>query len=98
VRVKARSELSPVETELLGESAHTLGLTAKRMQEALAALARLRHPSPERVRAVDRAAQAAHAYVIQRELLGFRDTEAALDMYQVPGEVRARLGARPRRA
>ena len=42
---------------------------------------------------VDDAAAATHAYVIQRELLGFPDTETALNLYAVPGEVRARLGA-----
>jgi hypothetical protein len=66
------------------------------MQKALAVLAKIPPSSRQRVRAVDDAAEATQAYVIQRELLGFRDSEMALSLYRVPGEVRARMGARRR--
>jgi hypothetical protein len=88
--------LSGLEYELMAEAAQSLGIAGRRMEDALAALAAC--PATARVSArqalVDAAADAAFGYVVQRESMGFRDTDAALDLYAVPHEVRARLGAR----
>ena len=85
-----------LEAELMAESAQSLGIAGRRMEQALAILAAC--PPTARASArralVDAAAEATFAYVVQRESMGWRDTEQALDIYGVPNEVRARLGAR----
>lgn len=80
--------------ELMQDSAVALGRVAKRMEEALAALAACSPGTPAREQALDAAAGATYAYVVQRDLMGLYDTEGALDVYQVPLDVRARLGTR----
>ena len=90
--------LAALQAELMGESAQTLGLAAKRMEEALATLAACpadARPSARRA-LLDAAAEATFAFVVVRESLGWRDTAQVLDVYGVPFEVRARLGARRR--
>ena len=88
--------MKALEGELLGEAALSLGIAGRRMAEALALLA----ACPPTTEASERrvllaaAAEATYAYVVQREALGWRDTDAALDHYGVPAEVRARLGVR----
>jgi hypothetical protein len=85
-----------LEAELMAEAAQTLGLAAKRMEQALAILAACpadARPSARRA-LLDAAAEATFAYVVVRESMGWRDTTYALDVYGVPYEVRARLGAR----
>jgi uncharacterized protein DUF6665 len=81
--------------ELMGEAARSLGIAGKRMEEALAVLAACPPTAARRV-LLDAAIEATFGYVVTREAMGWRDTEAALDLYGVPNEVRARLGARPR--
>jgi hypothetical protein len=44
--------------------------------------------------ALKAAAQAVHAYFIQRELCGFRRHEAVIREYEIPRAVLARLGAK----
>ena len=85
-----------LQAELLQESAQTLGLAGRKMEQALAILAACpRDARPASRRALlDAAAEATFAYVLVRESLGWRDTTHALDVYGVPYEVRARLGAR----
>ena len=50
----------------------------------------------DRSRVAQRAADAVHALLIQRESCGLRDERAVFRDYQVPGEVIARIGATPR--
>lgn len=87
--------LSGVEREIAGEKAATLGragdLVALRL-EALAAAA-----EEERSAALDRAAEAVHAYFIQREIAGLRDHAGVVRDYGIPRAVLVRLGARPTR-
>lgn len=78
--------------ELMQESAISLGRAAKRMEETLAALAACAPDSPAREQALEVAASATYAYVVQRDVMGLYDTERALDIYQVPVSVRALLG------
>ncbi|HUQ07561.1 MAG TPA: DUF6665 family protein [Kofleriaceae bacterium] len=85
-----------LQAELLAESAQTLGIAGRRMEGALAILAACpadAQPGARRA-LLDAAAEATFAYVVVRESLGWRDTTHALDVYGVPYEVRARLGAR----
>lgn len=83
--------------EIMAEAAQSLGIAGKRMEAALAVLA----ACPETARAsarralLDAAIEATFGYVVTREAMGWRDTQAALDLYGVPADVRARLGAKP---
>jgi L-alanine-DL-glutamate epimerase-like enolase superfamily enzyme len=82
--------------EIIGEQAASLGRAAKRLEDALAALAR---ESPSSARAavrsalVDAAGEALWAYVVQREAVGFvTDEDAIAAAYGVSAEVRRRVG------
>jgi hypothetical protein len=79
--------------EILAEKAASLGRAGQRVE---AALARLREEGDGQARAVllKAAAEAVHAYFIQRELCGLRRHDAAIREYDIPRAVLARLGAR----
>lgn len=96
-----------LEYEIRQEQAATIGRLARELRDALDALDAFKRRAsaviaavdpldPERARLVDAAAYALWNFVVQRECSGFRDTELALKDYAVPGEVRARVGVRPR--
>ena len=66
-------------------------------EKARFALARLReHPEGAEGRdgALKAAAEAVHAYFIQRELCGFRRHDAVIREYEIPRGVLVRLGAK----
>jgi len=79
--------------EILAEKAASLGRAGQRVE---AALARLREAGEgeERPVLLKAAAEAVHAYFIQRELCGLRRHDAAIREYDIPRAVLARLGAR----
>ncbi len=78
--------------EILAEKAASLGRAGERVE---AALARLREDeSGECALLLKAAAEAVHAYFIQRELCGLRRHDAAIREYDIPRAVLARLGAR----
>jgi hypothetical protein len=78
--------------EILAEKAASLGRAGERVE---AALARLRKGgAEERAVLLKAAAEAVHAYFIQRELCGLRRHDAAIREYDIPKAVLARLGAR----
>ena len=80
--------------ELVAESAAPLGRAGRRLEQALVMLAAHQPTDPRpRGELVDAAAYHAWSYVIVRGALGWSDDDAALRSYQVPGEVRARIGA-----
>jgi hypothetical protein len=76
--------------EILAEKAATLGRLSHRLESALAALAL----ASEDEDLLDKAGEALWHFVIQRELCGFRNTEAVLRELGVPGAVRLRMGVR----
>lgn len=78
--------------EVLAEKAATLGRAGRVLEAALAAL-RDAGPDDDRVALVQAAADAAHRYLIQREVCGIHGLGAPLDDFAVPGEVRVRIGA-----
>ncbi|MGE7369107.1 DUF6665 family protein [Neorhizobium sp. NPDC001467] len=86
-----------LEYELMSEQASALGRTGL---AAEAALKRLKQSeAPDRItheRLVDDAAQTVWALFIQREICGLRNNREVIDRSGIPGEVLARLGARPR--
>jgi hypothetical protein len=79
--------------EILAEKAASLGRAGQRVE---AALTRLREAGDgdERAALLKAAAEAVHAYFIQRELCGLRRHDAPIREYDIPRAVLARLGAR----
>ena len=76
--------------EILAEKAATLGRLYQRLETALAVLS----AAPTDNVLLDRAGEALWHFVIQRELCGFRNTDAALRDLGVPAAVRLRMGVR----
>lgn len=94
--------------EILQESAGTLARLGRRLEAALGALAAYDAARPrggaaakdapaERDRLVAAAGEALWYYVVQREVMGLRDTETLLRHLGVPREVRLRMGLNPHR-
>lgn len=76
--------------EIVAEKAATLGRLSHRLETALAAHA----AAPEDEALGDRAGEALWHFVIQRELCGFRNTDAVLREMGVPPALRLRMGVR----
>jgi hypothetical protein len=103
----SKSPHGALEYEIAQEQASTLGRLGRRLEAALAALATFdadtAEPagSPERRRQrsklVSEAGVALWYFVVQREVLGLRDTPRVLRDYRVPDEVRDRIGIMPPR-
>ncbi len=91
---RLQTGLDTLDHELAGEMATSLGRAGRRVAETLAALKA--HECRDEARIVLRkaAADAVHAYFIQRELVGLRRHHDAIKDYAIPDEVLARLGAR----
>lgn len=82
-------------TELMAERAQTLGRAGERLERAIAALeAKAPGSAGAREDALWEAADAAFCFIVQREVLGMRDSNATLDFYRVPHAVRRLMGAR----
>lgn len=79
--------------ELMEEQAASLGRAGRKVEAALLALSA--HPGGEgRSAALKAAADAVWGFLVQREVMGFRDRNAVVAQYGIPREVMARLGAR----
>jgi len=94
--------IDPLEYELQGERAASLGRVARQMEAAVAALRErdqgARAGGALRDELFAEAADRVWCYVVQREALGWRDHSEALALYRVPAELVARMGPRRRRA
>jgi len=95
-RASSATGLQPIEHEILGEMASSLGEAGRRAERALAKLAEdeagLEGEAREkRLRAV---AAAVQAYFIQRELCGMRRHDDVIREMGIPKRILARLGAR----
>ena len=94
-----------IEKEIAAERAAALGMAARRLRATLQALKKFdaeasagtRKGHASRTPLVQKATEACHAYVMQRELLGFGREDAALVRreFDVPPEVWNRMGAVP---
>jgi len=89
--------------EMHGERAQTLGRIARGMEVALAALRDfdagvVSDPEKSREDLVAEAAERVWFYVVQRDVLGIHGHDEALRAYDVPDEVRFRMGPRRRTA
>ena len=85
------AELSPLDHEIMGEKAASLGRAGERVEQTLRRLAEGKADARERL--LREAAQAVYAYFIQRELCGLRRHAEVIREYAIPREVLARLGA-----
>ena len=78
--------------EILAEKAAPLGRAGKRLAAKLAELSGASAGS-DRDLLIREAADAAHSYMIQRELCGLLSQQSPFGDYAVPKEVVARIGA-----
>jgi len=83
---------STLEHELLAEKAHSLGLAANRLKQALEDLINHSGTSETRKAILKDAADYAQAYFIQRELIGMTDHSHPIEHYKIPKEVLAQIG------
>lgn len=101
-----RRAVDAVDKEIAKEKAEALGLTGKRLEQALHALRELdarlaessRAPAPadarRRAELVAHAVERLTSMLVQREAQGLRDPGYVFRFYSVPAEVVARLGIR----
>lgn len=82
-----------LEAEILAEKATAIGRAGRRLDAALEAH-RAAEGDQRRLLAY-RAAEAAQAFFIQRELMGMRRHDEAISQYAIPREVLAKIGAKP---
>lgn len=80
--------------EIMAEKAAALGKAGEKARKVLAELEEHPPGSEGRETGLKAAAEAVHAYFIQRELCGFRGHEAIIREYEIPRAVLARLGAK----
>ena len=98
--------ITALDYELAQERAAALGRLGRKLESALAAL-RAFDDAPDRTESdtarrkeernalVSDAAVALWNFVIQREVVGLRDSRTVMRNYDVPAEVAARMGAFP---
>ncbi|TKT77348.1 DUF6665 family protein [Aquamicrobium sp. LC103] len=79
--------------EIVAETASSLGRAGRRVEESLAELRACPADASERVERLKRAAEAVHAYFIQREICGLRRHQDVIREYGIPRQVLVRLGA-----
>jgi hypothetical protein len=83
-----------LERELRSEQANTLGRLGRAVQESIEALERApANDARARTQLVDEAAYAVWCYFVFREALGLHHHQQAIEVYRIPGEVIARVGA-----
>lgn len=91
---------NPIEAEIIGEKASSLGHHGRLVEKAMAALNAFdpsKGTADERLDLVRDAARQVWAFFVQRELCGLRDQKEVIRHYGIPPEVLVRLGAVERR-
>lgn len=83
-----------LEAELLNEKVESLGRAGRRVEEALAALRAFAGEtgSVAHESLLDDAAAKVWAFIVQRELCGFRNAALIVEDFAIPGDVMRRLG------
>ena len=89
-----RSGASALEAELMGEKAYALGRAEAHMKTSLADLKVFKGSDASRQIMLQKAANAVHAYFIQRELVGFIDHKGPAEDYNIPKEVLIKVGVK----
>ncbi|APH73168.1 DUF6665 family protein [Aquibium oceanicum] len=87
------SIFDPLAAEIMGEKAASLGRAGEKVERSLRALRAHEGSASDRATLLRTAAQAVHAYFIQRELCGLRRHDDVIREYGIPREVLVRLGA-----
>src|SRR5271170_1838637 len=91
-----RSGWATLEYEIAEERASALGRLGRRLEAALAALAAYPPTATSgrtiRDGLVEEAGYALWLFVVQREACGLNDSSHVMRTYEVPNEVRARMG------
>jgi hypothetical protein len=90
----ADSGLDLLGHEILAEKAAALGRAGAKVEESLRRLRESQGEGASRNALLKSAAEAVHAYFIQRELCGLRRHDSVIRELAIPGAVLARLGAR----
>jgi hypothetical protein len=85
--------LDLLDHEIMAEKASSLGRAGRRAEECLARLRAHQGEPEERAGLRKQAADAVHAYFIQRELCGLRRHREIIRELAIPDEVLVRLGA-----
>jgi hypothetical protein len=107
-KLRQAQGLEALQHEILGEQAATIGQLDRNLRDSLAALKsfdeRMKHNLPlseyrarKRVQLVNAAAYALWNFVVQRDCSGFRFTDKVLKGYDIPAEVRLKMGLAPSR-
>lgn len=87
---------NPLDVEIVGEKASSLGHHGRLVEAAMVSLRAFDAAGGERearLPLVKAAARAVWAYFVQRELCGMRDHSDVIRFYGIPPEVLVRLGA-----
>lgn len=87
---------NPLDAEILGEQASSLGHHGRLVERALTALREFDAAPGDaeaRRKLVAKAAREVWAFLVQRELCGLRDQKDVIRHYGIPNEVLVRLGA-----
>jgi hypothetical protein len=93
---RSEAAFNLLQHDMLGEMASSLGHHGRLVEQAMAALKAFDAApgkAEDRARLVRRAARAVWAFLVQREICGFRDNKDVVRQYGIPAEVLARLGA-----
>jgi hypothetical protein len=85
--------LNPLDIEIMGEKASSLGHHGRQVEKVLAALKAHAGDPESRLELVRHAAREVWAFFVQRELCGLRDQREVIRFYGIPTEVLNRLGA-----
>lgn len=92
-RPRADTGLDILGHEVRAEQASSLGHAGRKVEASLRALSDFTGDASERAALADAAAEAVYAYIVQREVIGLRNTAEVIRDFAVPREVMARLGA-----
>lgn len=90
----AESGLDLLGHEILAEKAAALGRAGAKVEQTLSRLREHEGDDEARQALLKAAADAVHAYFIQRELCGLRRHDSAIRDFAIPRAVLVRLGAR----
>src|SRR5262245_44538329 len=93
LRQRLQSGFGPIEVEVMGEKASSLGHHGRQVETAMAALRAFEGTAEEWAVLVRAAGRAVGKYFVQREACGRRNHKDAIQLYGIPGEVLVRLGA-----
>ncbi len=95
--LSTRNGASVLEYELLAEQAAGLGHAETLFLKALGRLDDIKPGQNDTDDIYQSVADALFAYIVQREACGLKSHDDIYDMYNIPGQVRARIGVTPKR-